>query len=283
MFPPPIENQDFQVNIPCYFINLDQAVSRCRHMEHQAVQLGISLTRIPAVIGATLTPDQARAWNPNPDTGKYLVANEIAVFLSHRRTWETIADGECDYAAVFEDDVFISPNSAEILTSDDWIPAGTDIVKTETFNSKVLLRPPFVPAPGGRQLAKLAYQHYGTAGYIISRDAAARLLIATTTFSVPVDVAMFTPKSREIAKLDILQLSPAICIQEMRAKPQVASKRIEASSVEASRSDRLNGGKAGWRRSLKAVGAPIENVIREARQHVRSLLQKSRWAMVDYC
>lgn len=271
------------MNIPCYYINLDQAVSRRRHMERQAEQIGISFSRISAVIGSELTLEQARSWNPSPHSGKYLTPNEIGAFLSHRRAWETIANGQCDYAAVFEDDVCISPKSSEILSGDDWIPAGTDIVKTETFNSKVLLRPPFVPAPGGRQLAKLAYQHYGTAGYILSRDAAARLLIATSTFAVPVDVAIFTPKSREIAKLEVLQLSPAICIQEMRAQPQVAPKDIEASSVEASRSDRLSGGKANWRRRLKAIGSPVENALRETRQRARSVFQKSRWAMVDYC
>ncbi len=276
------ENQDDPVTIPCYFINLDHAVSRRQHMQLQAGQIGVSLTRIPGVIGSQLTLDEARTWNPRPLSGKYLSANEIGCFLSHRRAWKSIAEGQSDFAAVFEDDICLSRDASELLANDHWIPPRTDLIKIETFNRKVLLKPPFVPVPGGRQLAKLAYQHYGTAGYIVSRTSAARLLAATKTFSVPVDVAMFSPKSRPVANFDVMQLSPAICIQEMRALPQVAPQDIEASAIGASRSERLNRGQTRWRQCLKAIGAPIENAVREARQHTRSILHKSRWGVVDY-
>jgi glycosyl transferase family 25 len=268
--------------IPCYFINLDRALRRREHMEAQARRTGLRLQRISGIDGSALSVEERQCWNPRTATGRQLTAGEIGCFLSHRKAWQAVAEGSATYAAVFEDDVFLSDDSSAVLQDWRWLPDGTELVKTETFMRKVFLRGPFHAGPAGRRLARLSYQHYGTGGYILSKRCAAKLLAATETFHVAVDIAMFSPKALVLPNMEVLQLLPAICIQQMQSPQHPHSNAIEPSALQDSRVHAKGDAAVGVRRGVKQAGQSIENAIRAVRQNVKAALTGNFWDVVEF-
>lgn len=270
------------MRISNFYINLDRSEKRREHMEKQAGQCGLTLTRISAVEGSALPAEQLLACQPLSSPKRRLTAGEIGCFLSHRVAWQRIVDGETEYGAVFEDDVLLSPDAGEFLRDDHWLPSNADLVKTETFMQKVMLEFLVSQTPNNRALAKLVYRHYGTGGYIVSRTCAARLLAATEVFHDPIDIAMFSPKSVALRNMSILQLSPAICIQEM-CVPQIGDHSdLEGSSLIQARTVAM--GRRELRRSsaLKSFGKSLESTLRESRQRFSAWRAGGVWGTVEF-
>lgn len=265
-----------------FYINLDRAVKRREYIEEQASRYGLNLVRISGVDGGKLPAEQLLAYQPASSPKRRLTAGEIGCFLSHRTAWQRIADGDTTFGAVFEDDVLLSPDAGIFLRDDHWVPPSADLVKTETFMRKVALASVVSRTPDDRKLARLIYTHYGTGGYILSRNCAARLLEATQVLHEPVDIAMFSPKCVVVKNLNILQLTPAICIQQMRSRQHGDSPDLEGSSLFharalANRSNELRSPSA-----LKSFGQAIENWVREGRQRLRAWRVGGNWGMVDF-
>jgi GR25 family glycosyltransferase involved in LPS biosynthesis len=111
---------------------------------------------------------------------------EVGCFLSHRKCWEMIANGDADYALIAEDDLSIDPaiwtdvlGLIETLADADSfirIPAKQREVAVSATGSqgKTTL---FVPRVIGLQ----------TVCQVVGRNAAKRLLAATETLDRPVD------------------------------------------------------------------------------------------------
>ena len=70
---------------------------------------------------------------------------------------------------------------------------------------------------------------FGTAGYILTKSAAARLLSQTTTLDAPVDVTMFNVKDDAFVHLRCLQMLPALCIQQQlhSAQPKAPASLVQ--------------------------------------------------------
>ncbi len=188
-------------------INLDRSVERLAMFRARADALGLAFERVGAVDGANETLVRGT-----------LTPSEAACFESHRRAWMRLAESGEPWMAVFEDDVHLRAPVVELLGSGDWIPAGTNIVKLETFNEPVL-----VSAAGtlvhGVRLHRLRSTHLGCAGYIIARRHAIDLLERTASgaaYVLPIDWALFDLGGRARRKARVLQVVPAPCIQEER-------------------------------------------------------------------
>ncbi|OBP73595.1 hypothetical protein BAE42_10580 [Mesorhizobium loti] len=151
--------------------------------------------------------------NGVPFTAPPLTETEICCFLSHRRCWKTIADGPDEHVAVFEDDVVFSQDAGSVLADDSWIPPNADIIKLETFLSRVRLGSRHIPVKNGYSARRLLGQHLGSCGYVISKSAAYGLLRNTERFRAAVDVALFSPNQMTAARNTIYQLMPALCAQ----------------------------------------------------------------------
>ncbi|MDM7852774.1 glycosyltransferase family 25 protein [Pseudochrobactrum kiredjianiae] len=198
----------------CYLINLDRSKDRLAQMDVEFGRLGLSFTRVAAVDGRLLSQGEldavtapVRRWEiPMPP-------GEIGCFLSHKKCLEIIAQGEDDYAAVFEDDIVLSGQAQKILSDSDWIPADADLIKIETFNSVILLGESKKIQGTDCKYARLLSKHLCTGGYIVSRSAAKRMLQFMQQISVPVDNLMFDPQYEMFSSLNIYQIYPAICKQ----------------------------------------------------------------------
>lgn len=199
----------------CYLINLDRSTDRLTRMEQEFGQYGLTFTRVSGVDGRLMKQEEldavtapVRRWEiPIPPA-------EIGCFLSHRKCLEIIASGEDAYAAVFEDDIILSHEAQKILSDLSWIPADADIIKIETFNTVILIDESIKIKDTGYKYAQLLSKHLCAGGYIVSRDAAIRMLTFMDVISVPIDNLMFDPAYEMFADLKIYQIFPAVCKQQ---------------------------------------------------------------------
>src|SRR5690554_6021081 len=153
-------------------------------MEQVFDVLRLSFTRISAVDGASLSDVEVERFRSEARQSLYLSPAEIGCFLSHRKSWEIIADGEEEYGVVFEDDMVLGENARMFLSDANWIPPQTKMIKLETA-----YRPTYVDRKeqqlvGGRRLTHLRFNHYCAGGYIISKDAARSLLEKSKTLEL---------------------------------------------------------------------------------------------------
>jgi glycosyl transferase family 25 len=186
-----------------YLINLDRAKERLALFRRQSVALGFGFERIEAVDASSIR--EARGT---------LRAAEIACFESHRAAWKRLVDSGDRWGAVFEDDVHLSPDIAPFLLDDQWIPAAASIVKLETYHHHIIVSRKKIPVAGGRKLRELCVGFVGAAGYILSREAAERLLAETVYYEFAVDWVLFDPSGARGFGIVTYQLMPAVCIQD---------------------------------------------------------------------
>jgi len=188
----------------CFVINLDRSADRLAVVQAEFARIGIPFERVAGIDAAAGAPISVPR----------LTEAEVCCFLSHRQCWDAIAYGPDQYGAVFEDDVVFSDDAGAALADDSWIPHDADVVKLETFFNRVRLGRP-VSAVAGYSVRRLLGQHLGACGYILSKQAAARLLRETESFTVPVDVALFSPTQMTTARSTIYQMVPALCLQAL--------------------------------------------------------------------
>jgi GR25 family glycosyltransferase involved in LPS biosynthesis len=145
--------------------------------------------------------------------GKPLNLFQISCFLSHRAAWEQLLESDDDWLAVFEDDAHFGNDTASFL-DDRWIPDGVSLIRLETsvHRTRVSIDPVAVHA--GRGLYAMRGAHMGSAGYILSRQCARRLMELTKTISAPVDCFLFDPREVLMQDMNVHQLVPAPVIQE---------------------------------------------------------------------
>ena len=155
-------------------------------------------------------------------TSLRLTDAEIACLLSHRTCWSIVAEGDDAYGAVFEDDIVFSAKAGALLADAGWIPPNADIVKLESFFKKTTVARKHGAAGHGFSTARLYGIHLGTAGYILSRQAARYLIEATENIGVPVDQVMFNPGLATSSSMTIYQLVPALCAQDQFLGDQAA-------------------------------------------------------------
>ncbi len=177
----------------CLVINLDRSRDRLAHVTAEFARIGVAFERV-AAIDARERPDidgmpQRTAYTNRSE----LTGGEIACLLSHRACWTMIVEGNDPYCAIFEDDILFSVNAGPLLTDAGWIPAGADIVKLETTFEKTTIGGKRIPVGPIFSLSRLHKIHLGSAGYIISRQAARDLVNETVEIVAVVDDLIFNP------------------------------------------------------------------------------------------
>ncbi len=197
----------------CFVINLDRSRDRLAHVTAEFDRIGVAFERI-AAIDAWQRQDLSQVLMHAGKMPWRLSGSETACLLSHRACWSKLAAGDDAYGAIFEDDVVFAAKAGPLLADGSWIPANAEIVKLETFlhRTKVGLRS--VAAGHGFSASRLHAVHIGSAGYIVSKQAAGALLSATEKIDVPVDHVLFNPAVEPVASKVVYQLRPALCVQE---------------------------------------------------------------------
>jgi glycosyl transferase, family 25 len=206
--------------IPVYVINLKRSPERRAFMSDSLASARVIPTFVTAVDG------RGHTWK-EPVRGA-LAKTEAALVLSHRKVWRRFLRGETQFAAVLEDDAHIGEGFCELLAS-DWRADDFDVAKLETIRS-----PAWISKRGGplcdRSLHALGAEHFGTAGYVVSRHGAQKLLCLTRALNEPLDHMMFGRRAVFERRLRVLQLVPAVVVQDVH-HPDPAHRRTMTTTL----------------------------------------------------
>lgn len=213
-----------------YVINLDRNPERLAHIDQRFKELGLPYERIAAFDGRALPKEDfesfcaARPMEGSGDssTGGIRKWNPASMgcFLSHYESWKRIAEGPDEYAAVFEDDIYISQSIIPLMSSTGWIPAGCDVLKLEISYNRIKTGAPAAQI-GGRSIRPVIPSPYErcwpvcTGAVIISRKAARMCIDAAAKEHMFTDIFLFAPKESLMARrLKVYQVCPAVCVQD---------------------------------------------------------------------
>ncbi len=218
----------------CLVINLDRDSARWESVKKQFLALEIEVQRIAAV-DAQKDPIP---WNRIVPVGvfekiyhpKELSAQEICCYLSHINCWEKLLNSEEQWAAIFEDDIFLSKRAKEYLLSPNWIPAGIHILQLHTSEKQWHRRtlPRGIPVMSDVQIFRIIKPSVGCQGYLIDRKAAKTAVELSKRLVAPVDEFLFNFKSPFTATYPTRGLNPA-CVLHNGSFP---------SNIEDSRKDK---------------------------------------------
>lgn len=188
--------------IPVYVINLLRSPDRRAFMLEQLAGADVAGEFVAAVDGRA-----CRARGP-----ALLSVGERALILSHRKAWRRLLASGAGYGIVLEDDAHLGEDFAALLAA-DWRAHSFDVVKLETVSDRVWIARRGAPL-ADRALRRLGSGHLGSAGYLVSRAGAHKLMAMTQRLDAPIDQTLFGHATVFEGRLRILQLAPAAVVQD---------------------------------------------------------------------
>lgn len=196
-----------------YCINMATRTDRWRWMQSQFAALKLEARRIDAVIPADLTAEQRDAYC-NPKRLRSIVEPLYCCGLSHRQVWEAIAAGNRPWALVLEDDAVLSRSLPKFLEAVDNGQPEFSLIRIEQFQRKPRrFGPVELRITQDFNLRRAYFRDAGTAGYVVSKRTAARLLNEKSFHREQIDAFLFNPHNPFGRSLGVLYTEPALCIQ----------------------------------------------------------------------
>jgi GR25 family glycosyltransferase involved in LPS biosynthesis len=92
-----------------YVINMDHSKSRMSNMISQQSKIGMDITRVSAIVAKDLTTEQIKQ-QTTTFCRYFCTRTMIAIFLSHKASWQKMLDNGDEYAIVMEDDCELDEN-----------------------------------------------------------------------------------------------------------------------------------------------------------------------------
>ncbi|HEZ3368377.1 TPA: glycosyltransferase family 25 protein [Neisseria meningitidis] len=206
-----------------HVISLASAAERRAHITDTFGARGIPFQFFDALMPSEALEQAMGELVPGLVRHNLLSGVEKACFMSHVVLWKQALDEGLPYIAVFEDDVLLGEGAEQFLAEDAWLqerfdPDSAFIVRLETMFMHVLTSPSGVADYCGRAFPLLESEHWGTAGYIISRKAMRFFLQHFAMLQPeqikPIDLMMFSDFFDKEGVL-VYQVSPALCAQEL--------------------------------------------------------------------
>lgn len=236
-----------------YLINLDRSPGRLAWFMGQVEGKGLDVVRVPAIDARLLDENEFNRLLKLTSGQNSMSPAEMSCLLSHRKVWQLVVEGEDEWGFVAEDDIHLSADAAQFLKDDRWIPAGAEIVRAETDLRRQEMSYRVWGEPFGHALRQLRSKQLGAAGYFVSRSAARRLLTHTDRHCEPVDVVLFAPVVGLVHDLCVLQLAPALCIQDMWALDASRGGALTSQIGEDRRNFHSNDPRSARRRGVKKL------------------------------
>ncbi|MET3928090.1 glycosyltransferase family 25 protein [Devosia sp. 2618] len=234
-----------------YYINMASRPDRRLAMEEQLQTLGLTAERVEAVTPQTINPaliakycDQtASHWQTPP---------ELSCSLSHRLTLQRFLETADEHALILEDDALLSTSLPAFLAELKQSAPPIDLLRIETDMRPMRLDPKPEQASGGLNFHRYYGPMSGSAGYIVNRKAAKRLIEGEEVLLDLTDRAMFMPFTRLARDLIIRQSYPALVVQYDNT---VSTEVRHSSDLESVRADRQRTEMAlllpRWRHNLR--------------------------------
>lgn len=239
-----------------HVISLASAAERRAHIADTFGRHGIPFQFFDALMPSERLEQAMAELVPGLSAHPYLSGVEKACFMSHTVLWKQALDESLPYIAVFEDDVLLGEGAEKFLAEDGWLkerfdPDSAFIVRLETMFMHVLTSPSGVADYCGRAFPLLESEHWGTAGYIISRKAMRffleRFAVLPAEWIKAVDWMMFT-YFFDKEGMPVYQVNPALCTQELHYAKFLSKNSMLGSDLEKDREQERR-----HRRSLKVM------------------------------
>lgn len=175
--------------------------------------LGIPFERFPAVDGNKLSDADAEDFRrARPRTA--WAKGQIGCFLSHYNILKLASCCVDEHIAIFEDDVNVSDSLSKFLSDISWIPPSCDVVRFETSTNRVLMSKAITKFEG-REVRRVQSTCYCTGGYILSKDAAKKILVVPEQYHNVIDSFLLSYEDSPVPRsLFTAQVTPALCIQD---------------------------------------------------------------------
>ncbi|HEZ4032402.1 TPA: glycosyltransferase family 25 protein [Neisseria meningitidis] len=239
-----------------HVISLASAAERRAHITDTFGVRGIPFQFFDALMPSERLEQVMAELVPGLSAHPYLSGVEKACFMSHAVLWKQALDEGLPYITVFEDDVLLGEGAEKFLAEDAWLqerfdPDSAFIVRLETMFMHVLTSPSGVADYGGRAFPLLESEHWGTAGYIISKKAIRffleRFAVLPAEWIKAVDWMMFT-YFFDKEGMPVYQVNPALCTQELHYAKFLSKNSMLGSDLEKDREQERR-----HRRSLKVM------------------------------
>ena len=177
-------------NIPVVYINLDSATERRRRLESEFLTHQISAERIDAVRWTSLSVEaQAKYYSSDLNEVQYhspLVNGEKGCYASHIQAWRLLLSSKAEWMVVLEDDVRLKPGFDLVVQSVSELKIPWDMVKLIGRTEEKVRNKKFL----GKDFQLIDYSRVPsyTAGYLVSRRGAEKMLASRIPFGRPIDV-----------------------------------------------------------------------------------------------
>jgi glycosyl transferase, family 25 len=221
--------------VKIYVINLDKDINRIQWMDRQLSAHKLEYSRISAVNGPEVRAQHESYWS-DPRRSQ-LGAAEVGCLLSHAKAWRFIAQGDCEYGLVLEDDLHLADDFGEFIRTISIDSKEFCVHKLDTSRATVTVTRKPAYTARNRQANKLHTNHGSAAAYILSKVTASVLINHMQYFDAAVDIELFDPERRKIGALTIHQWIPAPCIQDCFWN-QTKSQMLFGSNIGIDRADR---------------------------------------------
>lgn len=178
------------MTLPVVFINLERDVERRERLAAQLRTTPLTSDRLSAVWWADVPGEQAARWYSDKlnrqQYYKPLRNGEKGCYASHLEACQRLLASDAPALVVLEDDVRLTPQFTAVVEAIAALDEPWDMVKLlGREHEKVRSQRPLVP---GTALVDYLRVPSMTAGHVISRAGAAKLLAHRQPFGRPVDV-----------------------------------------------------------------------------------------------
>jgi glycosyl transferase family 25 len=227
---------DGELSWPIFIISLTTATARRASCKAAMDRLGLEFEFFDAVRGSDLSQEQiARAYDADKNAKVFkrpLSKPEIGCYLSHHALWDRIGKSRDAGAIVLEDDFDADGALPALLGEICRLDLSNCMVKLHS--EKKVAGASLVALAGGRRLLAPTKTPGMTLGYVIERQAAARLAGKTLPFGRPVDMDL---KHWWDFDVSVLIVQPTL----LRVRKASGASAIESSREKAKPAGRLSG------------------------------------------
>lgn len=184
-------------NIPFFVVNLTHDVEKKAHMSNLATSLGVTFEYIAAVNGKSLTRKQIEAVYDRTlsveSIGRGLSLGELGCALSHLHIYQKMITENIDVAVILEDDVDISADIHNIMSSVDSFPENWELMLLGYYSAPETERMSLSSFRGRHPIlstyraVRLVEETFGTHGYMINLQGAKKLVLDLNRIIKPID------------------------------------------------------------------------------------------------
>jgi glycosyl transferase family 25 len=177
-------------SIPFVCISLDRAQDRRALMTRQFDAHGIDVQFFSGIEPRSPFDDvpEADVLARMRRYGRPLTKGEVGCYLSHREVWKRLINSTDAAWCVMEDDIALRDGFADVVRELAANREHWDVVRLMGLNWNT--RIPFADLPSGAKLMWMDRQPVGTQCYVLTREAAARLLQHTERMIHAIDTAI---------------------------------------------------------------------------------------------